>query len=156
MIKDLKKDLKESKTYEDLSKEARFSRKDLDELKKNSEEYHKKVLELSDESTKYHERMIYYFNTSEDLKKEADNLHKNYLEKKKYVDEHYDKIRELRSKVKGLELTSRKSAKQEKDQKIKESKKILSKKSEDILEKFKNGEKLTSEDLKILQAGGNI
>ena len=70
MIKNLKIDLKESKTHEELSKEVRFSKKDLDALKKNSEEYHKKVLELSDESTKYHQRMIYYFNTSEDIKKQ--------------------------------------------------------------------------------------
>ena len=156
IIKDLKKDLKESKNYEALSKEARFSRKDLDTLKKNSEEFHKKVLELSDESTKYHERMIYYFNSSEGIKKEADTTHKNYLEKKKYVDELYDKIRELRAKIKGLEINSRKTEKQEKEKKIKEKKIELSKKSEDILEKFKNGEKLTLDELKILQAGGNI
>ena len=111
---------------------------------------------MSDESTKYHERMIYYFNTSEDVKKEADILHKNYLEKKKQVDELYDKIREFRAKVKGLEINSRKSEKQIKEKKIKEKKLELSKKSEGILEKFKNGEKLTLEELKILQAGGNI
>jgi uncharacterized coiled-coil DUF342 family protein len=100
--------------------------------------------------------MIYYFNSSEDIKKEADITHKNYLEKKKYVDELYDKIRELRAKIKGLEINSRKTEKQEKEKKIKEKKIELSKKSEDILEKFKNGEKLTLDELKILQAGGNI
>ena len=72
------------------------------------------------------------------------------------MDELYDKIRELRAKVKGLEINSRKTEKQIKEKKIKEKKLELSKKSEDILEKFKNGEKLTLEELKILQAGGNI
>jgi uncharacterized coiled-coil DUF342 family protein len=126
------------------------------ESKKKAEEVHKMVSESAEMAQKEHDLMCKFYDEGDRLRKEADyaqiefrtakvqadEAHKNHVEMVKQVHD-FDKI------IAGLR---QKKAKARRD--IAES--TAKKEAEDIYERFKAGEKLSTEDLMFLQKAGYL
>jgi len=127
------------------------SRKKVDQLKKARRAISMEIQKLANQSQQFHEEMIKAFNQADEVKKEADEYHAKVVELR-------DKVREVRKELRDIERKIR-----EYDEKHKEliayklaarihSKKDTSfEKAVEALEKFKRGEKLSLDELLLLQ-----
>lgn len=148
-------DLKEQMTeFEEI---AGISKK-IDSAKAKSEKSHKKILELSEKSQEQHEKFVGAVNNIRALEGKMDVLNKerNELVSKlnglteivntfnATIKEKEKKIKEKEKKIKTARATVR----------VKEHKELeadMKKKAEDVYDRFKNGKKLGTDDLYLLQ-----
>ncbi|WP_297420724.1 coiled-coil protein [Thermococcus sp.] len=127
------------------------SRKKVDQLKKARRNISLEIQKLANQSQQFHEQMIGAFNKADEVKKEADEYHAKVVELR-------DKMRDVRKELRALEKKIR-----EYDEKHKEliayrlvarmhaRKDVSFEKAVEALEKFKKGEKLTLDELLLLQ-----
>ena len=147
------------KEYEKkLSEDVRLKRalEELQIAKERAEKQHAQVETLAEKAQKEHETMIKLLKQCDNLVKkvnevqenivfvkiEADNVHKQFIEC-------VDKIHELERTISATRERSRR------EKKAKETSSIR-KEADEIFERFKRGEKLSTEDILLLQKAGLI
>jgi len=125
-------------------------------IKQKAEKQHELVEKLAQRAQEEHEKMIELIKQLDNLTKkvnmvqetivltkiEADNVHKEFIET-------VDKIHELERQISSTHEKKRKTKKAEEIS-------IAQKEANEIFEKFKRGEKLSTEDLMTLQKAGLI
>jgi len=128
----------------------------LKESKESAEEQHRLVSTLADQAQKEHELMVKLFEQSDSLRREADGAQEKFIEAKMKADEQHKnhiifikQVRELDKIISGLRRKRRKA-------KVSKSKTQAKKEATDIYERFKSGEKLSTEDLMQLQKAGYL
>ncbi len=146
---DLRKQLNEITEDESIQGEAQ-------ELKKLSEEEHAKVIELSEKAQEAHEKMLEYFRKTDDIRTAADEAHKKFIEARKNASAKHEEFKAVLSDIHVInkKLGNNRSRRRKSDNKSgsKGNKNSEEKeKAETIFEKFKNGGKLSTEELLLLQ-----
>ena len=146
-VQDLSKTLSEMKEDEKVQTEAIA-------LKEVSEAHHAKVVEFSDKAQETHESMLEYFKNIDDVRAKADLAHNQFIETRETASAKHEEVKsvlnEIRRKNKGLDKVKAKERNMESD---KNKKKNMAEKeiARDIYEKFKEGKKLSTEELRLLQ-----
>ena len=147
---DLRKELAEIKEDDKVKEEAA-------ELKKKSEEYHAKVVELSEQAQEAHEQMLSYFRKTDEIRTAADEAHKLFIQARKNASAKHEEFKVILSEIHVInkKLGSNKNRKRRTDKSSGSSgnKKNREEKerAESIFDKFKNGKKLSTEELLLLQ-----
>lgn len=146
---DLRKQLNEITEDESIQGEAQ-------ELKKLSEEEHAKVIELSEKAQEAHEKMLEYFRKTDDIRTAADEAHKKFIEARKNASAKHEEFKAVLSDIHVInkKLGNNRPRRRKSDNKSgsKGNKNSEEKeKAETIFEKFKNGGKLSTEELLLLQ-----
>jgi uncharacterized coiled-coil DUF342 family protein len=128
----------------------------LRDAKDKAEEQHRLVSELAESAQNEHDAMIKIYEEADKLRKEADEAQEKFIETKGKADEehrrHIDHIRQVHDYDKiitGLRQKAKKARK-------KKDESVAMKEAEDIFDKFKKGEKLSTEDLMVLQKSGYL
>ena len=147
---DLRKELAEIKEDDKVKEEAA-------ELKKKSEEYHAKVVELSEQAQEAHEQMLSYFRKTDEIRTAADEAHKLFIQARKNASAKHEEFKMILSEIhvinkklgssKNRKRRSDKSSGSSNNKKNREEKE----RAESIFDKFKNGKKLSTEELLLLQ-----
>ena len=147
---DLRKELAEIKEDDKVKEEAA-------ELKKKSEEYHAKVVELSEQAQEAHEQMLSYFRKTDEIRTAADEAHKLFIQARKNASAKHEEFKMILSEIhvinkklgsnKNRKRRSEKSSGSSNNKKNREEKE----RAESIFDKFKNGKKLSTEELLLLQ-----
>ena len=134
--------------------EVRTAEKDAHEAKDNAEDFHKKVSELAEKAQTEHDAMLKLYEEADGLRKEADAAQEKFIETKLAADdEHHEHIEHIRQVhdfdkiIAGIRDKTRKSRKDKDDTSAK-------KEADEIYEKFRSGEKLSTEDIMVLQKSG--
>jgi phosphoserine phosphatase len=146
-VQDLSKTLSEMKEDEKVQTEAAA-------LKEVSEAHHTKVVEFSDKAQETHESMLEYFKNIDEVRAKADLAHNKFIETRETASAKHEEVKavlnEIRRKNKGLDKVKAKERNMESD---KTKKKNMAEKeiARDIFEKFKEGKKLSTEELRLLQ-----
>ena len=146
-VQDLSKTLSEMKEDEKVQTEALA-------LKEVSEAHHAKVVEFSDKAQETHESMLEYFKNIDDVRAKADLAHNQFIETRETASAKHEEVKavlnEIRRKNKGLDKVK---AKERNIESEKSKKKNMAEKeiARDIYEKFKEGKKLSTEELRLLQ-----
>lgn len=116
--------------------------------------HHNKVKEFADAAQQHHDKMIAIFKDADAIRAESDTGHKEFVKAQEAADEQHrlfiqtqKEIREINKVLIGLKRKS----KETKDESIREQSK---KEAEEVYAQFKLGEKLTTEDLMLLQRSG--
>ena len=147
---DLRKELAEIKEDDKVKEEAA-------ELKKKSEEYHAKVVELSEQAQEAHEQMLSYFRKTDEIRTAADEAHKLFIQARKNASAKHEEFKMVLSEIHKInrKLGSNKNRKRRSDKSggSSNNKKNREEKerAESIFDKFKNGKKLSTEELLLLQ-----
>ena len=147
---DLRKELAEIKEDDKVKEEAA-------ELKKKSEEFHAKVVELSEQAQEAHEQMLSYFRKTDEIRTAADEAHKLFLQARKNASAKHEEFKMILSEIHVInkKLGSNKNRKRRSDKSggSSNNKKNREEKerAESIFDKFKNGKKLSTEELLLLQ-----
>ena len=148
-IRKLEKSLEENE-------EVRKSLQELHDAKETAEAAHRKVGQLAEEAQKEHDTMTQLYERSDELRRQADLAQEEFIKTKMLADEehrkHIDHIRQVHDFdkiIQGIRL---------KEFRVEGTGQGVSVKrqAEMIFERFKRGEKLSTEDLMTLQKSGYL
>ena len=146
---DLRKQLMEIHEDESVKTEAQ-------ELKKVSEEEHAKVIELSEKAQAAHEEMLTYFRKTDDIRTAADEAHKKFIEARKNASAKHEEFKAILSDIHVInkKLGSNKPKKRKNDNKSSggsNKNREEKERAEEIFAKFKQGGKVSTEEILLLQ-----
>ena len=146
---DLRKQLMEIHEDESVKNEAQ-------ELKKVSEEEHEKVIELSEKAQAAHEEMLTYFRKTDDIRTAADEAHKKFIEARKNASAKHEEFKVILSDIHVInkKLGSNKPKRRKSDNKPSggaNKNREEKERAEEIFEKFKQGGKVSTEEILLLQ-----
>lgn len=148
-IREREQVLKENSELNDLVKKA-------SDLKTKSDREHQKVREFAEKAQKNHQDMLECYSKTYQLKKELKIVERDYIVNRLNADkahrefvDYIKQIRNLEDEIKGIKDKAKKI-------KIEKEKTVLTQQADDIYERFKRGEKLSTEDLLLLQKAGLI
>ncbi len=134
--------------------EVKVAEKEAYEAKENAETFHGQVSEFAEKAQAEHDAMLKLYEEADRLRKEADDAQEKFIEAKLSADEehreHIEHIRQVHDfdkLISGIRDKTRKARKEKDDDTAKRE-------SEEIFDKFKSGEKLSTEDIMILQKSG--
>ena len=149
-VKKLEKALEENEDVRKMKEELKTAR-DL------AEDAHKRVSELAEKAQEEHDKMTALYEQSDNLRREADRAQEEFIKTKMLADEehrkHIEHIRQVHDYDKiihGIWMKSRGVAEEvaeEVDAK---------REAEQIFERFKKGEKLSTDDILTLQKSGYL
>jgi len=146
---DLRKQLMEIHEDESVKNEAQ-------ELKKLSEEEHEKVITLSEKAQEAHEEMLTYFRKTDDIRTAADEAHKKFIEARKNASAKHEEFKAILSDIHVInkKLGSNKPKKRKSDNKGgagSNKNREEKERAEEIFAKFKQGGKVSTEEILLLQ-----
>ena len=146
---DLRKQLMEIHEDESVKAEA-------DELRKKSEEEHEKVIELSEKAQAAHEEMLKYFRKTDDIRTAADEAHRNFVEARRNASAKHEEFKEILSDIHVInkKLGSNKPKRRKSDNKQSSGgnkNREERQRAQEIFEKFKQGGKVSTEEILLLQ-----
>jgi phosphoserine phosphatase len=146
---DLRKQLMEIHEDESVKGEAQ-------ELKKLSEEEHEKVITLSEKAQAAHEEMLTYFRKTDDIRTAADEAHKKFIEARKNASAKHEEFKAILSDIHVInkKLGSNKPRKRKNDNKPSggaNKNREEKERAEEIFAKFKQGGKVSTEEILLLQ-----
>ena len=134
--------------------EVRTAEKDAHEAKDKAEEFHRKVSELAEKAQTEHDAMLKLYEQADGLRKEADGAQEKFIETKLAADdehhvhiEHIRQVHDFDKIIAGIRDKGRKSRKETDETSAK-------KQADEIFERFRSGEKLSTEDIMVLQKSG--
>jgi len=134
--------------------EVKQAEKDAREAKDQAESFHRNVSEMAEKAQIEHDAMLKLYEEADKLRKEADAAQEKFIETKLAADEehreHIEHIRQVHDfdKIISGIRDKTKKARKEKDETS------AKKEAEEIFDKFKSGEKLSTDDIMILQKSG--
>jgi phosphoserine phosphatase len=146
-VTDLQKQLQTMTEDENTQKEAI-------ELKELSESHHAKVVELSDQAQETHEQMLSYFQKIDEIRVKADEAHAEFINTREKASEKHEEVKTILKEIRGKNksLDKAKAKERHNEDIISEKKNIQEKeKAEEIYRKFRDGKKLTTDELLLLQ-----
>ena len=146
---DLRKQLMEIHEDESVKAEA-------DELRKQSEEEHEKVIELSEKAQAAHEEMLKYFRKTDDIRTAADEAHKKFIEARRNASAKHEEFKDILSDIHVInkKLGSNKPKRRKSDNKGSSGankNREEKQRAQEIFEKFKQGGKVSTEEILLLQ-----
>ena len=162
-VLDIKKENQLVKNANDLRKqlmeihEDEAAKGEAEELKKVSEEEHEKVIELSEKAQAAHEEMLKYFRKTDDIRTAADEAHKKFIEARRNASEKHEEFKAILSDIHVInkKLGSNKPKRRKSDKKGSSSggnkNREEKQRAQEIFEKFKQGGKVSTEEILLLQ-----
>lgn len=129
---------------------------ELRDMKSKAEEHHRDVSKYADLAQAEHDLMIEFYGKADAVRKEADEAQAKFIESKKAADEeHRLHIAALQTMQKA-ENTVAAARGRQRDARKKQEQIEFKKEAGKIFERFKSGEKLSTDDLLTLQKSGYL
>lgn len=159
-VLDIRKENELVKKVTDLQKklqtmqEDENTRKEAIELREQSESYHARVVELSDQAQETHEQMLSYFQKIDEIRAKADKAHADFINTREKASAKHEEVKEVLKKIRGKNKSLDKAKAKERrkeDLKIEEKNTQEKERAEEIYRKFRDGKKLTTDELLLLQ-----
>lgn len=161
-VLDIKKENQLVKNANDLRKQLMKIHEDesvqgeSQELKKLSEEEHEKVITLSEKAQAAHEEMLTYFRKTDDIRTAADDAHKKFIEARKNASAKHEEFKSILSDIHVInkKLGSGRPKKRKSDNKSSSGSnrnREEKERAEEIFAKFKQGGKVSTEEILLLQ-----
>ncbi len=161
-VLDIKKENQLVKNANDLRKqlmeihEDEAAKGEAEELKKVSEEEHEKVIELSEKAQAAHEEMLKYFRKTDDIRTAADEAHKKFIEARRNASDKHEEFKAILSDIHVInkKLGSNKPKRRKSDNKGSSGSnknREERQRAQEIFEKFKQGGKVSTEEILLLQ-----
>jgi len=148
--------IKEREKAYESNEEVKNAVKELREAKEKAEAYHREVSEYAEKAQSAHDAMIALYEQADAVRKEADAAQEAFVANKIRADEehklHIENIRQVHDYdkiISGMRQKARKAKRKEDETSAKEE-------AEKIFDRFKAGEKLSTEDLMALQKSGYL
>ena len=150
-INDLRRQYEAAKSVSNVFEKIYSASKDVDNLRKRADETHKKVQVRAKDSQEKHEELITTSNDIDELrKKEKEEIAKFTAAKKEFMAVN-DRLKEKLEEMYRIKTQLGDIAKVETTKKSRREDVLLREKGEEVREKIRKRQKLTTEDLLIMQ-----
>ena len=126
------------------------------QTKEKGDKEHQKVKELADRAQDEHLKMIEAFNKSDELYKQLKEVLNQYVLARLDADKAHKKLVTYVKEIREAEDEMSTLKKEEKAEEIREKRTVIQQKADDVYNRFKKGEKLSTEDFMLLQKAGLI
>ncbi len=140
----------------EMNNEIREAIQEAMKAKDKAELVHKRVSDLAEQAQSQHDLMVKLYEEANTCRKEADSAQIKFIENKEIADKEHNNhiffIRQVHEYDKILNGMKRKFRKAKKEK----SETMAKQQAEEIYERFKNGDKLSTEDLMTLQKAGYL
>ncbi len=137
-------------------KEVRELQGKLDEARKMAEGFHEEVGRLAEEAQVHHDAMVGLYEEGDEVRRQADRAQEEFIKTKMMADERHQKHIEFIRQVHDYDKIIHGIRAKERRVKVRKAEVSAKKEAELIYEKFKKGEKLSTEDLMVLQKSGYL
>jgi uncharacterized coiled-coil DUF342 family protein len=155
-VGNIEEQIKSRETELEMNKEIRTAIQDAMKAKDKAELVHKKVNDLAENAQNEHDLMVSLYKEANKCRKDADMSQEKFIEHKEVADQEHNNhiffIRQVHDYDKVLAAIKRKFRKAKKER----TENLAKQQAEDVYEKFKRGEKLSTEDLMVLQKAGYL
>lgn len=138
------------------NEEVKAAIKELNKARDKAEESHKAVGEVADEAQVEHDKMSGLYEKSDESRSEADLAQEEFIKTKMLADEEHKKHIEYIRKVHDLDKVISGMRFKQRMARVRGDERLAKREAEDIYERFKKGEKLSTEDLMTLQKSGYL
>ena len=155
-ISELAKNIREKEKTEEGDEAVRDLVAQLREAKAKAEEAHRAVSECAEQAQAAHDKMLALYQQADAIRKEADAAQAKFVECKQAADEehrlHIEQIKSVHEITRSAEgIKGKKTAAKKKRADVQSKQE-----AKEIFDKFKAGEKLSTEDLMLLQKSGYL
>lgn len=138
------------------NEEVKAAVRELRETKEKAEVLHKKVGDAADAAQLEHDKMTELYEVSDQARRDADQAQEEFIKTKMMADEEHKKhiefirqVHDLDKIISGIRFKHRMA-------RVRGDEKVARREAEDIYERFKKGDKLSTEDLMTLQKSGYL
>ncbi len=155
-IGELQKEVKEREAQLEKDDEVRGLMKDASEARERAEANHARVGELAEAAQKEHDAMVEIYEKSDAVRREADGAQENFIKSKLHADEEHHKHIEMIKQVHDFDKML--SGLRQREVITSPIRTVGRRTDQDeakqVYERFKKGEKLSTDDLMTLQKSG--
>ncbi len=155
-IAELQAEIKEKESQLEKDEEVKRLIQDAAEARDRAEHNHAMVGELAETAQREHDAMVEIYEKSDAVRKEADKAQENFIKCKLQADEEHQKHIEMIKQVHDFDKMLSGLKQRRIMVSTQSDKRTVREEAEEVYERFKRGEKLSTEDLMTLQKSGYI
>ena len=147
----LKEQLREQEVEIEQNKEIKEKIALAKDLRRQASDIHDHVTQLAEDAQKHHDLMVECYRKADSSREKADESHKKFVEAQEAADNEHKLFIACQKELRDYDKVIGGLRKKNKKVKTTKEQKEVRKEAEQIFSQFKAGEKLTTEDLLLLQ-----
>jgi len=150
-IKQMKAQVREQEAELEQNKEMRTSIAEAREFRKQASDLHAKVTEVAELAQKHHDLMVESYRKADKSREAADAAHKSFVEAQESADAEHKFFITCQKELRDYDKVISGLRKKTKKVKVTKEQKAVRKEAESLFKNFRAGEKLTTDDILLLQ-----
>jgi uncharacterized coiled-coil DUF342 family protein len=150
-IKQMKESVREQEAELEQNKEVKTKLTQAKDFRKTASDLHAKVTELAELAQNHHDQMVDLYRKADLSRAEADEMHKKFVEAQEAADAEHRYFIQCQKELRDYDKVISGLRKKTKKAKITKEQKAVRKEAERIFKQFRDGEKLTTDDILLLQ-----
>ncbi len=124
------------------------------QLREEASEFHKQLTDNADRAQECHEKMLKCFKEADTVRAEADVAHKDFVRAQESADEQHQKYIKMEKELRDYDKIISSLKKRTKEARETRERGDVLKRAEEVYAMFKDGQKLETDDLLLLQRSG--
>jgi len=150
-IKQMKGQVREQEAELEQNKEMRTKITEAREFRKGASDLHAKVTEVAELAQKHHDLMVESYRKADKSREAADASHKSFVEAQEAADAEHKFFIACQKELRDYDKVISGLRKKTKKVKVTKEQKAVRKEAESLFKNFRAGEKLTTDDILLLQ-----
>lgn len=150
-IKQMNESMREQEAELEQNKEIKTKLGQAKDQRRMASDLHAKVTELAEIAQNHHDQMVEFYRKADKSREEADEMHKKFVEAQEAADAEHKYFIQCQKELRDYDKVISGLRKKSKKTKIGKEQKAVRKEAERIFKQFREGEKLTTDDILLLQ-----
>jgi uncharacterized coiled-coil DUF342 family protein len=150
-IKQMKGQVREQEAELEQNKEMRTKVTEARDFRKLASDLHAKVTEVAELAQKHHDLMVESYRKADKSREAADAAHKSFVESQEAADSEHKFFIACQKELRDYDKVISGLRKKTKKVKVSKEQKAVRKEAESLFKNFRAGEKLTTDDILLLQ-----
>ena len=150
-IKQMMAQVREQEAELEQNKEMRTKITEARDFRKLASDLHAKVTEFAELAQKHHDLMVEFYRKADKSREAADSAHKSFVEAQESADDEHKFFIACQKELRDYDKVIYGLRKKTKKVKVTKEQKAVRKEAESLFKNFRAGEKLTTDDILLLQ-----
>ncbi|MDD1709247.1 MAG: phosphoserine phosphatase [Methanoregulaceae archaeon] len=150
-IKQMKESMREQEAELEQNKEVKLKVTTARDLRRQASDMHAKVTEMAELAQKHHDLMVEFYRKADKSREDADASHRNFVEAQEAADAEHKYFIACQKELRDYDKVISGLRKKTKKVKVSKEQKAVRKEAEHLFKMFRAGEKLTTDDILLLQ-----
>jgi uncharacterized coiled-coil DUF342 family protein len=150
-IKQMKESMREQEAELEQNKEVKVKVTTARDLRRQASDMHAKVTEMAELAQKHHDLMVESYRKADKSREDADAAHRSFVEAQEAADAEHKSFITCQKELRDYDKVISGLRKKTKKVKVSKEQKAVRKEAEHLFKMFRAGEKLTTDDILLLQ-----